>query len=101
MFETEHVKSVADITRMRAAMQPDAIAQVFAGRETSYGELDRRASQVAQVYANLAAFWRQVGSELEQLRLGTIAGIEGATDQAGIDAILAGFRETAELYKNV
>ncbi|PKQ04596.1 MAG: acyl-CoA synthetase [Alphaproteobacteria bacterium HGW-Alphaproteobacteria-12] len=48
MFDAEHVKSAADITRMRAAVQGDAIAQVFEGRETSYGELDRRASQVAQ-----------------------------------------------------
>ena len=65
------------------------------------GPTGENASQVAQVYVNLAAFWRQVGSELEQLRLGTIAGIGAATDQTGIDAILAGFRETAELYRNV
>ncbi len=48
MFDAERVKCVADITRAQAAARPDAIAQVFEGRETSYGELDRRASQVAQ-----------------------------------------------------
>ena len=53
MFDAERVKCVADITRAQAATQPDAVAQVFEGRETTYGELDKRASQVAQ--ARIAA----------------------------------------------
>ncbi len=48
MYDAERVKCVADITRAQAATRPDAVAQVFEGRETTYGELDRRASQVAQ-----------------------------------------------------
>ena len=48
MVDMAQVHSVADITRVWAREAPDSIAQVFEGRETSYGELDRRASQVAQ-----------------------------------------------------
>ena len=48
MFDAERIKSVADITRAGAATMPDDVAQVFEGRETTYAELDRRASQVAQ-----------------------------------------------------
>lgn len=48
MFDAERIKCVADVTRAQAAIRPDAIAQVFEGRQTTYAELDRRASQVAQ-----------------------------------------------------
>ncbi|MEX0839686.1 MAG: fatty acid--CoA ligase [Parvibaculum sp.] len=48
MFDAERIKSVADITRAGAAVMPDDVAQVFEGRETTYAELDRRASKVAQ-----------------------------------------------------
>ncbi|HEX7776207.1 MAG TPA: long-chain-fatty-acid--CoA ligase [Parvibaculum sp.] len=48
MFDREQIKSVADITRHRARIAPDDIAQVFEGRETTYGELDARANKVAQ-----------------------------------------------------
>lgn len=48
MFDAERIKCVADVTRAQAAVRPDAVAQVFEGRETTYAELDRRASQVAQ-----------------------------------------------------
>lgn len=39
--------AVADIPRMHAAARPDAIAMVYDGVRTSYGQLDRRASRVA------------------------------------------------------
>ena len=48
MIDISQVKSVAEITRVWAAAAPDQVAQVFEGRETTYGELDARASQVAQ-----------------------------------------------------
>lgn len=41
-------RPLADIYRHRAAAMPNAMAQVFDGRKTTYGELDRRASRVAQ-----------------------------------------------------
>ncbi|MBV8336199.1 MAG: fatty acid--CoA ligase [Alphaproteobacteria bacterium] len=39
--------TLAEIIRHQAAMQPERIALTFADRDTSYGALDRRASQVA------------------------------------------------------
>jgi acyl-CoA synthetase (AMP-forming)/AMP-acid ligase II len=39
--------TLAEIVRHQAATQPERIALIFADRETSYGALDRRASQVA------------------------------------------------------
>jgi acyl-CoA synthetase (AMP-forming)/AMP-acid ligase II len=41
------IATLADIVRHHAAAQPAQIALSFADRDTSYGELDRRASQVA------------------------------------------------------
>ena len=48
MSVLSRLKSVADIPRVHAADRPDAIALDFNDRITSYGELDKRASQVAQ-----------------------------------------------------
>lgn len=48
MIDFDSVKVVADITRFQARQQPDHVAQIFEGRETTYGELDQRACQVAQ-----------------------------------------------------
>jgi acyl-CoA synthetase (AMP-forming)/AMP-acid ligase II len=41
------VYSLAEIIRKRAAATPDALALDIAGRQTNFGELDRRSSQVA------------------------------------------------------
>lgn len=48
MIDFDAIKGVADITRHQARVRPDHVAQIFEGRETTYGELDRRSSQVAQ-----------------------------------------------------
>jgi acyl-CoA synthetase (AMP-forming)/AMP-acid ligase II len=48
MFDQEQIKSVADISSYQARVAPDQVAQVFEGRETTYGELNKRANQVAQ-----------------------------------------------------
>ena len=42
------LKSVADISRVQAALRPKAVALDFRDRITTYGELDARASRVAQ-----------------------------------------------------
>lgn len=49
------------------------------------------AFEVAQVYLNLAAQLRQVGSILEQARIGAIVLLEQATTEAETQAIMAGF----------
>ncbi|MEC9473322.1 MAG: AMP-binding protein, partial [Actinomycetota bacterium] len=41
------IASLADITRVHAASQPDKIAMIFEGREWSYADLDRESNQVA------------------------------------------------------
>lgn len=48
MFDSEQIKSVADITRYQARVHGDVVAQIFEGRETTYAELDERANRVAQ-----------------------------------------------------
>jgi len=41
------ITSLADITRVHAASQPDKVAMIFEGREWSYADLDRESNQVA------------------------------------------------------
>ena len=48
MFDFTRLKSVADISRVHAAERPGATALDFKDRITTYGELDARASRVAQ-----------------------------------------------------
>ncbi|MBI1330076.1 MAG: long-chain-fatty-acid--CoA ligase [Alphaproteobacteria bacterium] len=48
MFDFSRLDSVADISRLQAKDQPDAVALDFNDRITTYRELDERASQVAQ-----------------------------------------------------
>ena len=47
MFDLDAIKTCADITRSQAKERPDEIAHVFEGRTTSFAQLDRRASQIA------------------------------------------------------
>ncbi len=48
MFDFSRLDSVADIPRVHAREQPNAVALDFNNRTTTYGELDTRTSQVAQ-----------------------------------------------------
>jgi acyl-CoA synthetase (AMP-forming)/AMP-acid ligase II len=47
MFNLDALKSCADITRVQAEERPDAVALVFEDRQTTFAELDRQASQIA------------------------------------------------------
>src|SRR6185295_6565023 len=47
MADDTSIRVLADITRCHAAARPGNVAMVFNGRESSYSQLDRRASQVA------------------------------------------------------
>ena len=48
MSDLARLNSVADISRVHAAVRPDAVALDFNDRTTTYAELDERASRVAQ-----------------------------------------------------
>jgi long-chain acyl-CoA synthetase len=45
---TTHIHTIADVVRVHGRMRPDAIALSMDGRDVTFGELDRRSSQVAQ-----------------------------------------------------
>lgn len=62
---------------------PFTAAEIGITATTAYG--------VAQVYLNLAAYWRVVGPQLEGLCLGSVVGLEQATTQAEVNATLAFF----------
>ena len=47
MILLDKFNCVADITRYQASINGERVAQVFEGRETTYAELDLRASQIA------------------------------------------------------
>lgn len=47
MFELDRLQSLADITRQQRAARPQAVAQIFEGRETTFEALDEHASRVA------------------------------------------------------
>ena len=47
MTHAHRLDSVADISRLHAKERPDAIALDYRDRLTTYGELDQRASRVA------------------------------------------------------
>jgi acyl-CoA synthetase (AMP-forming)/AMP-acid ligase II len=44
--QTAH-RDLAELSRFHAAVRPERVALTFEGRETTYGQLDRRASRVA------------------------------------------------------
>lgn len=64
MFDFSRLGSVADISRIHAAERPDAVALDFRDRRTTYGELDERASRVAQ---GLIALGQQPGARVGYL----------------------------------
>lgn len=47
MFDLDVLKSCADIIRHQAKSRPDGIAHIFEDRTTTFGQLDARASQIA------------------------------------------------------
>lgn len=47
MITIENAASLADVVRAQAALQPDKTALIFEGRSTSFAEVDRHTSQIA------------------------------------------------------
>jgi len=53
MFDFTDLQVLADLTRQQARLRPDEIAHVFEDRTTTFGELDARASRIANGLAGL------------------------------------------------
>ena len=47
MIALDQMSCVADISRYQAKINANRVAQIFEGRETTYAELDKMASQIA------------------------------------------------------
>ena len=47
MFDLDQIATVADIPRLHAHQRPQAVAQIFADRATTFADFDRHTSQVA------------------------------------------------------
>ncbi len=55
MFDLDALKTCADLTRHQAKLRPDAVAQIFEDRTTTFAELDVRANQIANGLIALGA----------------------------------------------
>ncbi|MFN2426967.1 MAG: fatty acid--CoA ligase [Candidatus Binatia bacterium] len=53
MFDFTDLKVLADLTRQQARRRPDDVAHVFENRTTTFGELDARASRIANGLVDL------------------------------------------------
>lgn len=89
--EVIYAKKEAEAARYLSdpAPVPDLAGYPWIRREI--GSTAPTAHEVAQVIANLAAQWVEIGSAFEEIRLGAIAAAEAALTAADLDAIAAGF----------
>lgn len=82
--EMVYLEKEAEARRYLNDLEPDLSDYPFISAEVGVSAVT--AQQVAQLYLNLGAQWRVVGSMLENVRLGSIAAIEAATTLAQISA---------------
>lgn len=82
--EMVYLEKEAEARRYLNELEPDLSDYPFISAEVGVSAVT--AQQVAQLYLNLGAQWRVVGSMLENVRLGSIAAIEAATTLAQISA---------------
>lgn len=82
--EMVYLEKEAEARRYLNDVEPDLSDYPFISAEVGVSAVT--AQQVAQLYLNLGAQWRVVGSMLENVRLGSIAAIEAATTLAQISA---------------
>ena len=80
--EMVYLEKEAEARRYLNDLEPDLSDYPFISAEVGVSAVT--AQQVAQLYLNLGAQWRVVGSMLENVRLGSIAAIEAATTLAQI-----------------
>lgn len=92
--EMVYLQKEAEAVAFLSDADPDPADYPFLAAEV--GATADTLENVAQVYLNMAALFRQVGAALEHLRLGAIAAVESATTAAGIEAALATFTTDLE-----
>lgn len=86
--EMVYLEKEAEARRYLNDVEPDLSDYPFISAEVGVSAVT--AQQVAQLYLNLGAQWRVVGSMLENVRLGSIAAIEASTTLAQISAAVDG-----------
>lgn len=92
--EMLYLRKEAEAVRWLSETTPNLIDYPLISAEI--GITGEDADQIAQVWVNMADLWSSVAAQLETLRLGYIAQVEGAADQAGIEAALAEFQQAME-----
>lgn len=105
-IRSQFITPIAGQDMIYMAKEAEALAYVAAmpepntvtGWEQDYpfiaGEVGSTGSspyEVAQVYLNLAAQWRYIGSQLEKLRIATIQAISSAQSETAVDNALGQF----------
>ena len=84
--EMIYLAKEVEAARWLADPSPDVADYPLIGAEVGITAPD--AGQIAQVWANMAALWRIVAAQIEAARLGTIAQIEAAEDEAALSQIV-------------
>lgn len=83
LMKEQEAKSFMTYYNDPDAVMPDLSEFPFINKEI--GTTGQDAFEVAQVFLNLSALWRVVGSALEQIRVASNEAIRTATDKATID----------------
>lgn len=96
-------KEAEALAYVAATTEPNTVA----GWEQDYpfiaGEVGSTGSspyEVAQVYLNLAAQWRYIGSQLEKVRIETIQAIGTAQSETAVDQVLGEFETAMARFKS-
>lgn len=94
-------KEIQAVNYLAASPEPNTVS----GWETEYPSIAREVgitadtpANVATVIVHLADIWRDIGSLLDQFRLGAILTVENATDRTAIDQAVSNFQTAVEQF---
>ena len=60
-IDFEAMRTLGEVARYHARQRPDAVALAFEGRETTYGDLDRRTNQAARALVAVGKYSARLG----------------------------------------
>lgn len=89
-----YLRKEAEAARWISDPEPDLADYPLIAAEIGITAED--GDQMAQIWINMADLWAGIAAQLETLRLGHIAQVEVAADQAGIEAALSAFQQALE-----